>query len=207
MKNFFLSVLIVGAVISCQKKETENVTENYETDSVTAPETTEPVAVFKAVEYSPEKMTDFLAAKSNDTLYVTNFFATWCGPCMREMPHFKEKMAELQGQPVKWTFVSLDQKADWPTDVKKFAEEQGLTENVVLLDGALITPDFFTKNFKNWDGSGIPFTFMRKGEQTDEYMSMMTKNQLDQKIASFGVSAADTAEPAAASPVSNTDNL
>ena len=125
MKNFFLSVLIVGAVISCQKKETENVTENYETDSVTVPETTEPVAVFKAVEYSPEKMTDLLAAKSNDTLYVTNFFATWCGPCMREMPHFKEKMAELQGQPVKWTFVSLDQKAHWPTDLKKFAEEQG----------------------------------------------------------------------------------
>lgn len=194
MKNFFLSIALIAAVISCQKKEeVTQAEENYETDSVTVPESNETVAaVYKAVEYSPEKITDFLAAKSNDTLYVTNFFATWCGPCMREIPHFKEKMAELKDQPVKWTFVSLDPKTDWPTEVKNFAEEKGLTENVVLLDGALLTPDFFTKNFKNWDGSGIPFTFMRKGDKTDEYMSMMTKDQLDQKIASFGINAGAT---------------
>jgi hypothetical protein len=94
-------------------------------------------------------------------------------------------MLELKDQPVRFTFVSLDQKTDWPTDVKNFAEENGLTKNVILLDGTLLQPDFFSKNFKSWDGSGIPFTYMRKRDKTDEYMSMMTKEQLDAKINSF----------------------
>ncbi|MBW8359039.1 MAG: redoxin domain-containing protein [Weeksellaceae bacterium] len=185
MKKLFLSLCVIAALTSCNKKEVVTENEDFSTDSITVPETNEPVALFTAVEYSPEKISDFLAAKDNDTLYVTNFFATWCGPCMREIPHFKEKMLELKDQPVKFTFVSLDQKTDWPTDVKNFAEENGLTKNVILLDGTLLQPDFFSKNFKSWDGSGIPFTYMRKRDKTDEYMSMMTKEQLDTKINSF----------------------
>ncbi len=185
MKKLVLAVGLVAAICSCNKKETVVDNTDFATDSVTVPETNEPALIYKAVEYSPAQISDFLAEKDNDTLYVTNFFATWCAPCMREIPHFKEKMQELKGQPVKFTFISLDQKTDWPTDVKNFAEINALTQNVVLLDGSLLQPDFFSTNFKNWDGSGIPFTFMRKRGQTDEYMSMMTKEQLDAKIDSF----------------------
>ncbi|QFG53176.1 TlpA family protein disulfide reductase [Chryseobacterium sp.] len=185
MKKLVVMVVLAVSVSSCNKKEPVADNIDYSEDSITVPETNEPALIYNPVEYSPAQISDFLAEKDNDTLYVTNFFATWCAPCMREMPHFKEKMQELKGQPVKFTFVSLDQKTDWPTDVKNFAEVNGLTENVVLLDGSLLQEDFFSSNFKNWDGSGIPFTFMRKRGQTDEYMSMMTKEQLDTKINSF----------------------
>lgn len=209
MRKIWLSFALAALLVSCKKETSVDKTENFETDSVIVPETnedTEVAAAFKEIEYSPEQVTQFLAPKSDDTLYVTNFFAIWCGPCMREIPHFKEKMQELKGQPVKWTFISLDQKTDWSTDVKNFAEEQGLSENIVLLDGTLLTPDFFTNNFRNWDGSGIPFTFMRKGDKTDEYMSMMTKDQLDQKIASFGISADKPSEPSPVSAPEETAN-
>ena len=94
-------------------------------------------------------------------------------------------MAELKSQPVKFTFISLDNKDDWDTKVKTFSEEQGLSENVVLLDGSLLTSTFFPANFKQWDGGSIPFTIKRKGDKTDETVGMMSEQALIDKINSF----------------------
>jgi hypothetical protein len=41
---------------------------------------------------------------------------------MKEIPHFKEKMEELKGKPVKFTFVSVDAKEDWNTAVSDFTD-------------------------------------------------------------------------------------
>lgn len=188
MKNLLLSLAVLALFTACKKEKKEVANENYESDSVIVPEsneTSKPVAAFKASELSAAQISDLLKNKSNDTLYVTNFFATWCGPCMKEIPHFKEKMNELKGQPVKFTFVSLDDKTDWNEAVKNFAEENGLSKNIVLLDGAQLTPDFFKVNFKQWDGGSIPFTLMKKGDKSDETMGMMSKEMLDEKIKSF----------------------
>lgn len=189
MKKVILSLMVLATVASC-KKET-NVVENAEnitSDSVTVPESneiTEAVIPFKKVELSPAEASKFLGKQNNDTLYVNNFFATWCDPCMQEIPHFKKKMEEMKGQPVKFTFVDLDQKEDWDTKVKKFAEEWGLSNHVVLLDGSKLTPEFFPANFKKWDGGAIPFTFMRKGDKTDETLGSMSEEMLTEKLNSF----------------------
>lgn len=189
MKKIVLGLMFLGTLSACKKetKVAEN-TDNIQTDSITVPESNEPteaVIPFKEIELSPEQTSKILAKQSNDTLYVTNFFATWCGPCMREIPHFKEKMNELKSQPVKFTFVSLDEKADWSTKVKAFAEENNLSKNIVLVDGTKLTPEFFPANFKQWDGGSIPFTFMRKGDKTDETVGMMSAEMLNEKLNSF----------------------
>ncbi|MDC8100478.1 TlpA family protein disulfide reductase [Chryseobacterium rhizosphaerae] len=183
MKKIILSTLIVTALFSC-KKESQK-TENTTTDSLsvtknTAAETT----AYIPKELSPENVGQHLA-KNNDTLYVTNFFATWCGPCMKEIPSFKNKMEELKGKPVKFTFVNLDEKSDWDGAVKNFVVENNLGGSVILLDGQKLDPTFFSRNFKQWDGGSIPFTFMRKGDKTDEYLGMMTEDVLNSKIDSF----------------------
>ena len=189
MKKIVLGLMFLGTLSACKKetKVAENK-DNIQTDSITVPESNEPteaVIPFKEIELSPEQTSKILAKQSNDTLYVTNFFATWCGPCMREIPHFKEKMNELKSQPVKFTFVSLDEKADWSTKVKAFAEENNLSKNIVLVDGTKLTPEFFPANFKQWDGGSIPFTFMRKGDKTDETVGMMSAEMLSEKLNSF----------------------
>ena len=44
----------------------------------------------------------------NDTTYLINFWATWCGPCVKEMPYFQELAEFYEGKPFKLILVSLD---------------------------------------------------------------------------------------------------
>lgn len=184
MKKIILSTLILTALYSC-KKEASKTENNTGADSVAATQnTTGQTDPFIPKELSPENVGQHLA-KNNDTLYVTNFFATWCGPCMREIPSFKNKMEELKDKPVKFTFINLDDKGDWNTAVKDFVAENNLQANVILLDGQKLDQNFFSSNFKQWDGGSIPFTFMRKGNKTDEFLGMMTEEALNSKIDAF----------------------
>ncbi len=184
MKKLFLSVLMLSALTACKKETATTITATADNTAVTkASPTQNPAASLQ--EMTAAKVSELVKPKQNDTVYVTNFFATWCGPCMMEIPHFKEKMQELKGQPVKFTFVSLDNKADWPDAVKNFAEEENLTQNIVLLDASQLAPDYFTQNFQTWDGGSIPFTLITKGDQRKETVGSMTRETLDAQMNSF----------------------
>ena len=180
MKKLGLSILLVAALTACTKEKqvtNESVTESTDSTAVGATPTVE------IKEYTVAQVSDLVKPKQNDTIYVTNFWASWCGPCVKEIPHFKEKMDEMKGQPVKFTFVNLDEKADWSTEVKNFAAQHGITENTVLLDGTTVTGDFFSDNFKTWDGGAIPFTIIQKGNKSDETVGGISKSMLSEKIA------------------------
>jgi len=51
----------------------------------------------------------------DDRLFVVNFWATWCGPCVRELPHFEKLSKEYQGKKVTFILVSLD----FPSEIDK----------------------------------------------------------------------------------------
>ena len=44
----------------------------------------------------------------NDTLYVVNFWATWCKPCVEEIPFFEGSLKHFADKKVKILLVSLD---------------------------------------------------------------------------------------------------
>ncbi|MGX9985531.1 TlpA family protein disulfide reductase [Chryseobacterium sp. POL2] len=186
MKKYVLGLILGTSLIACKNdKDLKFENKNNAEDSLAIDSTQEVDSLGahrELLELTPEKIPTLLSAKTNDTLYVTNFFATWCQPCMIEIPHFKEKMEQLKDQPVKFTFVSLDNKSDWPTQVSDFADEYGLRNNIVLLDGSLLTPEFFSQNFDTWNGEAIPFTLMRRGNMVDEYMGSMKKEEINAKI-------------------------
>ena len=183
MKKLIFSTLILTALFSCKKNETpDQLTEETTTETVDSSAVNPANAL---PEVNQEQLKAMVAPQKNDTIYVTNFFATWCGPCMKEIPHFKEKMEELKGKPVKFTFVSVDAKEDWNTAVSDFADEYNIRKNVVLFDASMISPDYFTKITKTWDGGSIPFTVIKKGDKEIETVGMMSKEDLDAKLNSF----------------------
>ena len=55
--------------------------------------------------------------KGKDTVYVINFWASWCAPCLQEMPHFEKLNLALKGQKVKILLVSVDFKSKLKTAV------------------------------------------------------------------------------------------
>lgn len=184
MKKILLSTLLAVTLFSC-KKEAEKTEENSNvpdsTNIQSTPEIETPKVMLKEVD---QKGLTELLSKNNDTLYVTNFFATWCGPCMMEMPHFKKKIEELKGQPVKFTFINIYNKPAWQTEVPAFAQTNGLADKILLLDDSKLNQDFFV-NFQQWDGNNIPFTFFRKGDKIEESVGSLTEKMLNSKIDSF----------------------
>ncbi|MFL9832719.1 TlpA family protein disulfide reductase [Chryseobacterium terrae] len=185
MKKIILTAILATTLIGC-KKEAEKTEENISvTDSIDIQKTPEEIEAPKIAlkEVDQKGLTEILS-KKNDTLYVTNFFATWCGPCMMEMPHFKKKIEELKGKPVKFTFINIYNKPAWDTEVPAFAKQSGLSDKILLLDDSKLNHDFF-ENFKQWDGNNIPFTFFRKGDKAEESIGSMTEEMLNSQIDSF----------------------
>jgi len=182
MRKFLIYSVLSLSFLACKKNDEKVAEAEAKEDSIKVEPTKTEADVAQLKEFSPEKISTALKSNHSDTLYVTNFFATWCGPCMHEIPFFRKKMEELANQPVKFTFVSIDNKTDWATDVSDFADEYNIRENVVLLDGALLNQEFFKQNFQSWDGGAIPFTLIRKGDKSDETVGSMSEEMLDQKI-------------------------
>lgn len=184
MRRIAVLAIIFLTVFSCKNEKGEADVHVRSADTAAA--VVEKITI-KAPQRSTAEMVGTLVSEhQNDTLYVTNFFATWCGPCVREIPHFSKKMNRMKDQPVKFTFVSLDDSTLWDTEVKNFTADNGIGENTLLLDPQSIKADFF-KNFSTWQGDAIPFTILRKGKNTKEILGSVSAEVLGREIAAINM--------------------
>ena len=97
--------------------------------------------------------------KKNDTLYVVNYWATWCMPCVKEMPFFETAGTTFATQKVKVLFVSLNSLKEL-ANVEKFVETKNIQNKVFLLNAGNPN-DWIDKVDPSWSGS-IPATVMYK---------------------------------------------
>ncbi|NBC09095.1 MAG: redoxin domain-containing protein [Bacteroidetes bacterium] len=103
-----------------------------------------------------------LFEQDNDTTYVINFWATWCKPCVKELPYFEALNTSLQGQKAKVILVSLDFPKKVKSSLIPFVEKHQLqSEVLVLLDGKY--NDWIDRVDPKWTGA-IPATLIYKGQ-------------------------------------------
>jgi len=132
-----------------------------------------------------DKYDDFehLLKFKNDTTYVVNFWATWCKPCVEELPAFEQINKKYNGQKFKMILVSLDFESQLESRVKPFLKENNITAEVVMLTDSK-TNVWIDKVNDKWTGS-IPVTiiynndfyYFREDSFTfDELNEIITKN-------------------------------
>lgn len=105
------------------------------------------------------KAEDLLARVSNkDTIYVVNFWATWCAPCVKELPEFDKTEQQFAGKPVKVLLVSLDFKEAYPKKLQQFITKKKLEPEVIWFNETNAN-EFIPKIDNSWSGS-IPATWI-----------------------------------------------
>ena len=126
-----------------------------------------------------------LLHQKTDTTYVINFWATWCKPCVAELPFFIEQEKQLSNKPFKFYFISLDFKKDFATRLIPFLEKHNINSAVYLLD----EPDYngwIDKVDNRWQGA-IPATviYNASANKRDFYEKEFTLEELIQTLKTY----------------------
>jgi len=103
------------------------------------------------------KITELAAyIHSSDHPLVVNFWATFCGPCVAEIPHFQAIAGEYKRSRVELLLVSLDLPEDYPQKISSFARQKGFHGTLAWLNET--NADYFCPKIdEKWSG-GIPST-------------------------------------------------
>jgi len=125
-----------------------------------------------------------LFEKSNDTTYLVNFWATWCKPCVEELPYFEETYRKHKNQKFKSILVSLDFKKKIDSKLIPFLNKHKIESDVILLlDGK--AHKWIDKVDPSWSGA-IPITKIFKGERSEFYeKTFHSTEELDTLVSSF----------------------
>ncbi len=121
----------------------------------------------------------------SDKLHVINFWATWCGPCVTELPDFQKVVNESDKNKVDFLFVSLDFPSDADKKLVPFLKKNKYSFNVVLMTET-DADSWIGKVDPNWQGS-IPVTlFYNRARKIHHFVTEpMHKAELEKTIQSL----------------------
>lgn len=71
---------------------------------------------------------------NNDTTYVVNFWATFCKPCIEEIPDFIKIVEKYKSRKLKLLLVSLDLPSYYPAEIAAFAKKNNYRTNIAWLN-------------------------------------------------------------------------
>jgi len=121
----------------------------------------------------------YLCSQS-DTVFVINFWATWCGPCRRELPEFEKIHNEHSREKVKVLLVSLDFPSQLEKGLIPYLTNNRITADVVLLN----EPDanaWINLVDPSWTGS-LPATLLYTGGKRIFYEKELSYQDINNSI-------------------------
>jgi thiol-disulfide isomerase/thioredoxin len=124
-----------------------------------------------------------LLSKNDGKTYVINFWATWCAPCVKELPAFEKLRVNYNEKNVEVILVSLDFPNQVESKLIPFVKKNKLKSQVVLLND----PDqdtWIPKISKKWSGS-IPATLIYNSKKRAFYERSFHFDELENELQKF----------------------
>jgi len=192
----FLRIMCVGLVLasafSCKEKAADGSVVNSDSATVSdsVPKTAlapEPVEVYSndtvtVNGYKWEGLQYYLNQK-NDTTYVVNFWATWCEPCVEELPHFEQINEKYKKNKIKVILVSLDFGKDIKPKLLPFINRKQIKSQVIAMR-ELDTDSWMPKVDTTWTGA-LPATVIYNKDMRRFYEKSFTYAELEKEVSNF----------------------
>ena len=133
------------------------------------------IARIKVETILPDSFLAVVEEEPDSGAVLYNFWATWCGPCVEELPYFKA-LDSVYGDKIEIVFLSFDMSDDTQR-VERFVLKKGMKGKQYLLD-ATDLDSFINAIHPNWEGN-IPYTiFIKNGRRKDFDHSFSNKKEL-----------------------------
>lgn len=164
-------VIIIGGGMLLYRNLQDDVDLDALTPTETAGENAAPDFTVTDPEGNEVNLSDFRGQP-----VVVNFWASWCGPCKSEMPHFQAAYEEY-GEDVVFLMVNMS---------TAFGDTVAEAE-AVLTDGGYTFPVYYDTNAEcavNYGVTGIPVSLFinRDGELVSSKVGMMNAADLERRI-------------------------
>jgi thiol-disulfide isomerase/thioredoxin len=170
------AMIIMGCILFFSGTYPVRSTEN------TVKRITENSEIAKIIDFPALKV---VMEKAGDTTLIINFWATWCKPCVEELPAFEALNNEYKSGRVKVLLVSLDFLQDRETHLLPFLRKKNIRSEVVLLNAGNPN-DWIDAVDPGWSGS-LPATLIlnqAKGKRSF-YEKKFSDNELKTVLQQF----------------------
>lgn len=180
MELYFYTMRIVGLLLliltaSCKNETRQNQGEENKAH-------TDDFSAVSLEVYDFDGLKPFLETET-DKIYVVNFWATWCAPCIKELPYFEALNTTYSDKNVEVLLVNLDFPKKYDSHLKPFIKRHNLKSKVVALDDnnsntwiPAIDPD--------WSGA-IPATLIFNKDKRQFYERTFTYEELEKEVKQF----------------------
>tara|TARA_R110002073_G_scaffold15953_2_gene62090 strand:- start:23437 stop:23973 length:537 start_codon:yes stop_codon:yes gene_type:complete len=176
MRKLFFIVCLCLTLASCKKESKKDKHVNYVVDTSSFVE----VSDVHTVDYEGLKP---IFNKEDNKIYVINFWATWCLPCVKELPYFEKINQDYKDENVEVILVSLDFPKQKQTRLIPYINKKKLQSEVIHFDD--VNEQFWIADInESWTGA-IPATLIYNKDKRKFYEQSFAFEELKKEIELF----------------------
>lgn len=170
--KLFVCILCVLILSGCLKEQPSAIVGSIQAQKAA-------VASFKTVDYDG---LETLLVNSTAEVTVVNFWATWCKPCIKELPYFEQVSTNYDDREVDVILVSLD-FPNQKEHLENFITKRHLKSEVILLDDADANR-WINEVDESWSGA-LPATLLYNHHKRSFFERSFTFQELELEIEKF----------------------